>query len=159
MQNALLTIIIATFLTACVSYNLPDQKKRSTQQRQSSLNTENAEESFTGNWDAPENGFSSFSLNLTQSKNQIIGYHEAIALRGNRIDAALPTETKPSIVGTIANGIAHIQFKSAYGEDGRGKATITIHGNIIEWKITESYGVHYLPNSAVLTRQKLHDTK
>jgi len=107
---------------------------------------------FTGSWDSKENGDFAFSLDLTQKGNRLEGYHSAVALHGRRLDAVLPSDGPPSIVGIISGGVAKVRFQSGYS-DATGEATITLHGNKLEWKITGSSGVHYLPESCVLYRQ------
>ena len=71
-----------------------------------------------------------------------------ISQGGNRIDV-IPDETTIFGIVRADDGVGVITFNSAY--DGTGKATLTISGgNVIEWNITESYGEHYLPESATL---------
>ena len=108
-------------------------------------------EAFTGSWDFNAGNASSFSLELTQTGNRVQGYHTAIAHRGNRIDAVLPKEGKPSITGDVVAGVAHIHFRSGYS-DATGDATLTLKGNKVEWTITRSSGAHYLPASCILRR-------
>src|SRR5438874_6600535 len=74
--------------------------------------------SFTGSWDAPDSAASAFSLDLVQTGNRIKGYHTAIAHRGKRIDAVLPSEGAPSITGTASGGVARVRFQSGYNESG-----------------------------------------
>jgi len=105
---------------------------------------------FTGAWAAKTTEHSAFSLQLTQKGDQLEGYHSAVAQKGNRIDSALPGEDRPSIKGTIVNGVALVQFRSGYSE-ATGNATLTLKDGKLEWKITKSSGVHYLPDTAVLT--------
>ena len=107
---------------------------------------------FAGSWSFSVGNASSFSLDLTRNGNRIQGYHTAIARRGNRIDAVLPGEGKPSITGDIIAGVAHIRFHSGYS-DATGEATLTLKDNKLEWRITQSSGAHYLPNSCILNRQ------
>jgi hypothetical protein len=114
---------------------------------------------FAGSWDAPSSDVSAFSLDLTQTGNRIRGYHTAIAHRGKRIDAVLPSEGPPSITGIVTGGVAHIKFRSGYNDTGSGEALLTFRGNKLEWKITKSSGAHYFPESSVLFRQKRHQTK
>ena len=104
---------------------------------------------FAGVWDFNAGNASSFTLELTQTGNHIEGYHTAIAHRGNRIDAILPKEGKPSITGDVIAGVAHISFRSGYS-DATGEATLTLNGNKLEWKITRSSGAHYLPTTCIL---------
>jgi|ERR1700736_905869 hypothetical protein len=106
---------------------------------------------FAGVWDFNAGNASSFTLELTQAGNHIEGYHTAIAHRGNRIDAILPKEGKPSITGDVVAGVAHIHFRSGYS-DATGEATLTLKGNKLEWEITRSSGAHYLPTSCILRR-------
>ena len=109
---------------------------------------------LTGSWANAANAFGVFSLNLTQTGNRLQGYHGAIALRGKRIDAVLPSEGPPSIIGTISGNVAHVRFRSGYDEHGHGEATLTLRDHQLVWEITKSTGTHYLPTSAVLSRQK-----
>jgi hypothetical protein len=106
---------------------------------------------FAGVWDFNAGKASSFTLELTQVGNHIEGYHTAIAHRGNRIDAILPKEGKPSITGYLVADVAHIHFRSGYS-DATGEATLTLKGNKLEWTITRSSGAHYLPASCILRR-------
>ena len=110
--------------------------------------------SFTGSWDSPNGNVSDFSLDLVQTGNRIQGYHTAIAHRGKRIDAVLPSDGTPSITGTVSGGVAHVHFQSGYDESSSGEAVLTLRGNKLEWKITKSSGIHYFPMSCVLRRQK-----
>ncbi len=107
---------------------------------------------FAGSWFFSAGNAASFSLKLTQTGDRIQGYHTAIAHRGNRIDAVIPGEGKPSITGDIVGGDAHIRFHSGYS-DATGEATLTLKDNKLEWKITKSSGAHYLPSSSILHRQ------
>ena len=74
----------------------------------------------------------------------------AVALRGSRIDAILPSEESPSIAGFIENGVALVWFKSGYGDGGGGRAILSLAGNQISWRIVGSYGVHYFPSASTL---------
>jgi hypothetical protein len=108
--------------------------------------------SFTGSWASKANGDFEFSLDLTQKGNRLEGYHTAVALHGRRIDAVLPSDGPPSVAGIISGGVAEVHFQSGYS-DATGEATISLHGNKLEWKIIKSSGAHYLPESCVLYRQ------
>jgi len=114
--------------------------------------------SFTGLWDASNGDVSDFSLDLVQTGNRIEGYHNSIADRGKRIDAVERSEGTPSITGTVSGGVAHVRFQSGYDESGSGEAVLTLRGNKLEWKITKSSGIHYLPMKSVLQRQKNNRT-
>ena len=108
---------------------------------------------FAGSWDFSAGNAAAFSLELTQTGNRVQGYHTAIARHGNRIDAVLPKEGKPSVTGDVVAGVAHIHFRSGYS-DATGDATLTLKGNKLEWTITRSSGAHYLPTlwEPLLTR-------
>jgi hypothetical protein len=107
---------------------------------------------FTGSWVSKADDAIVFSLDLTQAGSRIKGYHIAVAHHGNRIDAVMPDDGRPSITGAVSRGVAHLRFRSGYSE-ATGEATITLHGNKLEWKITKSSGIHYLPTSSILYRR------
>jgi hypothetical protein len=109
---------------------------------------------FAGSWSDPPHDSGGFSLDLTQAGNRIQGYHTAIALHGRRIDATLHEDGRPSITGTVVDGVAHLHFQSGYDERGRGDALLTFRGDKLEWKITKTTGYHYLPSSCLLSRDR-----
>lgn len=150
MKYAVLMVFAASFLTGCLSDHSDSQRGLSSQPRIPSQSTGKAERNFTGSWAENGNETRAFSLDLKQNGNQITGYHSAVAQRGNRIDATLPSEESPSIAGFIENGVALVWFKSGYGSEGGGRATLSLDGNQISWRIVESYGVHYLPAASTL---------
>ena len=116
----------------------------------------NEKAGFTGSWGSKADDAVAFSLDLTQAGNHIEGYHSAVAQHGNRIDAVTPDDGQPSITGDVSEGVAHLRFRSGYSDAtdaATGEATITISGNTLEWKITKSSGVHYLPTSSTLYRR------
>ena len=108
---------------------------------------------FTGRWGTKDKKDGDFTIDLVQTDNQIQGYHSAVALHGNRIDAVLPEEGKPSIAGTVIDNIASVQFRSGYSS-ATGDATITHQNNKLVWTINSSTPGHYFPGSAVLYPQK-----
>ena len=150
MKYAVLMVLAASFLTGCLSDHSDSQKGFSSQPRIPSQSTGKAERTFTGLWADEGNDVRAFSLDLKQNGNQITGYHSAVAQRGNRIDATLPSEESPSIAGFIENGVALVWFKSGYGSEGGGRAILSLAGNQISWRIVESYGVHCLPDASTL---------
>jgi len=114
---------------------------------------------FTGSWSAQESPDFSFSLILTQVGDKITGYHIAIAHHGNRIDAVLPKEGDPSIIGTISKGIAHVRFKSGYS-DATGEAQIVFKKDLLEWSIIQkSPGDCYIPQTSTLYRENKIQTE
>jgi hypothetical protein len=108
-------------------------------------------EPFSGNWVTSEGG--NLSLDLGQKGSRLSGYHAAIVGSGRRIDAVMQGEGSPSISGTIDGTVAHVVFRSGYG-DGKGEATLTLRGGALTWQITRSSGIHYLPPHCVLQREK-----
>ena len=150
IKNAALLVFWASFLMGCFSHHSDSQKGFSSQRRIPSQSTGKAERTFTGLWADEGNDVRAFSLDLKQNGNQITGYHSAVALRGSRIDAILPSEESPSIAGFIENGVALVWFKSGYGGGGGGRAILSLAGNQISWRIVGSYGVHYFPSASTL---------
>lgn len=110
----------------------------------------NKNEPFTGSWSSKPNDYSSFTLDLVQTGTSITGCHIAVAHHGNRLDSG--DCPPPSITGKVISGVAHVRFQSGYSDDAAGTATIILHHHKLEWKIQQSSGVHYLPESCTLSR-------
>ena len=109
---------------------------------------------FTGSWDASESAASSFSLDLAQHGRHLSGYHSAVARDGKRVDAVLPTESSPSITGTVSGKVAHVRFQSGYDPDGHGEALLTLRRDgTLAWRVTRSVGAFCLPEVAILHHQ------
>jgi len=119
-----------------------------------SLAVAGIEPSLSGSWSTPEKPGGSFTLFLTQTGDAVTGYHTAIAHRGNRIDAILAEDGNPSITGTFTNGVARVNFKSGYS-DVTGQAEIVLKDGMVTWTILhKSSGGCYIPEHAVLHRDK-----
>ena len=101
---------------------------------------------FTGNW---YDSASLFSLDLSQTGDQLQGTHGVVAQNGNKIDSL-----DNSIKGSIQADKATIIFQSSFASD-TGTAQITfIDANTIYWKIiTPPSGEYYLPVQATLIKK------
>jgi hypothetical protein len=117
-----------------------------------SLASADVSEDFTGTWASKTTDAITFSLDLKQRGSRIEGYHNAVAQGGRRVDDVQPDTGHPSISGSVQGRVAYVTFSSGYG-DGTGEATITLNGNKLDWKITKSSGMHYLPSASVLHRR------
>jgi hypothetical protein len=108
--------------------------------------TESAAIDFTGHW---EDVSSTFSLDLSQSGEQLQGSHVVVAQEGNKIDSL-----DKSIEGNINGHNAEIKFQSSFSTNG-GTAQITfIDPNTIFWKMTTlPDGEYYLPAQATLVKK------
>jgi hypothetical protein len=110
---------------------------------------------FTGAWNGPNSDDYTFGFDLKQVGDQVTGYHNAVARHGNRVDAVLPEDGPPSITGTVSGKVAQVHFRSGYKEDAGGDAVMTLQRDgSLSWKITNSTGGHWLPESMVLQREK-----
>ncbi len=108
--------------------------------------TEAAAVDFTGHW---EDVSSAFTLDLSQSGEQVQGSHAVVAQQGNKIDSL-----DKSIEGNINGHIATIKFRSSFATNS-GEAEITfIDQNTIFWKMTTPPdGEYYLPAQATLIKK------
>lgn len=108
--------------------------------------TESAAVDFTGHW---EDVSSAFTLDLSQSGEQVQGSHAVVAQQGNKIDSL-----DKSIEGNINGHIATIKFQSSFSANS-GEAQITfIDQNTIFWKVTTPPdGEYYLPAQATLVKK------
>ncbi len=100
---------------------------------------------FTGHWVDPAMGF---TLDLSQSADQLAGRHEIVAQGGNKIDAL-----DNSIKGSVQADKANVTFQSSFTAE-TGTAQITyIDENTIFWKIvTPPNGEFYLPTDVSLKK-------
>jgi hypothetical protein len=121
---------------------------------------------FTGTWNYENDGYV-FSLDLGLTGDSVIGYHCAVTKNATRVDCNdlrsnpdISDTTFPSIRGTIRGNVATVTFESGYGMDSTGKpvsgqATMTLHGDLLDWKITtDGDGDYYLAREATLKREK-----
>ena len=101
---------------------------------------------FSGQW---YDAASLFSLDLSQTGDQLQGTHGVVAQNGNKLDML-----ENSIKGNIQVNNATITFQSSFATS-LGTAQITwIDANTIFWKIiTPPSGEYYLPAEATLTKQ------
>jgi len=101
---------------------------------------------FTGHW---EDAASAFSLDLSQTGEQVQGGHAVVAQQGNKIDSL-----EKSIEGSINGHLANIKFQSSFSTNS-GEAQITfIDQNTIFWKVTTPPdGEYYLPVQATLIKK------
>lgn len=110
---------------------------------------------FNGDWDWDDNGqfytITDFQVTLVQTGNVIKGQHCNVGMEGRRIDCSLD---EFSIVGTVNNNVAMVDYKSFYS-DTSGKATIKLLTNgKIEWLVTEEApGQTFFPKKAILSKQ------
>lgn len=118
-------------------------------QNSGQLNTPaQSEADFAGKWQSDPSYYSGFILTLEQNGNQITGYHSAVSQEGNRIDASIPNEDRPTIYGRVNGNVAKVTFNSSYG-NGRGDATLLLEGSKLTWVITrDNGGEHFLPKEA-----------
>lgn len=101
---------------------------------------------FTGHW---EDVSSAFSLDLSQSGEQVQGSHTVVAQQGNKTDSL-----DKSIEGNIKGHVATVKFQSSFSTTS-GEAKITfIDQNTIFWKVTTPpSGEYYLPTEATLVKK------
>lgn len=108
---------------------------------------------FLGEWDwndAPST--TTFSIDIKQHGNELIGQYCAVAQNGNKIDC--DDEENPNIDGVVdsAGKSAIVSFSSFFGAKN-GRATIKISGGHLIWHIVKkpSEGEFYAPKDAILT--------
>lgn len=103
---------------------------------------------FSGTWMWSE-GQESFVMTLKQQGDKVAGTHTAVGQEGAKADDGLDV-AGPTIAGVVKGDMA-ITFHTAYPDsDGHGTATMTKHGNILDWQISTSEGEHYLPKKALM---------
>jgi len=110
-----------------------------------------ASSDFSGTWHWAK-GKEELTLYLRQTDQKLSGWHAAIGQGGDKVDEVVKTDEQ-SITGEVAGNIAKATFRSGYPESkGGGKAELTLQGNTIRWRVIESSGEHYLPQTAKLSR-------
>ena len=108
---------------------------------------------FQGTWQYTATG-TEFTLNLIQKGSALSGYHYAVWLNGNRIDASADS-TDIIISGNInPSNEALIIFRSSYSNT-KGKVRLTkLSPSKIKWEIVKRpSGEYYLPDVAILVKQ------
>lgn len=138
----LITILSGVFIP--LSLTAPNASSESITQKQSN---------FIGTWlgDSKSDRYY-FALTITvQLDSKIKGYHEIVALNGNKIDNGYPG---PSITGTVKEDVATITFGSSFTLSKTGIAALKlISPDKIQWKtVKEINGENYFPDEMVLNR-------
>ncbi len=101
---------------------------------------------FTGHWEDPGTGF---TLDLSQTGEQIQGMHVVVAQGGNKIDSL-----DNSIKGDIKENKATVTFQSSFAASAGTAEISVIDENTIFWKIiTTPSGEYYLPQQATLIKK------
>ncbi|HZS08514.1 MAG TPA: hypothetical protein VFD58_27015 [Blastocatellia bacterium] len=108
---------------------------------------------FAGSWAVTFKSGAGFGIDLVQKGDRLTGWHSAVTSNASRVDAVERGSDEPSIRGRIEGTTATVTFTSGYG-DGKGKARLMLQDGKLQWQITESTGEHYLPDKAVLSRER-----
>ncbi|HEX3046284.1 MAG TPA: hypothetical protein VHY08_16120 [Bacillota bacterium] len=110
---------------------------------------------LSGEWSNNSVKFYFFSLTLTQTCDNLNGYHSGATANATRIDAVIPDDGNPSIFGTVQGKSAKVKFKSGYSE-AAGEALITLKdADTLSWKIINvTDDEFYIPEEALLKRDK-----
>jgi hypothetical protein len=105
---------------------------------------------FTGVWNWHTPG-ASFTLQLTQKQDSVIGYHCSVMQNGNRIDCSFEEEI--TIRGKLHGDSAVISFKSTYSRLFGDATIFKIASDTIKWKITKPpHGLYFIPRLAIMTQ-------
>ncbi len=89
-----------------------------------------------------------FSIRLFIQGGKLCGTHSSIAKAGKKVDEI--GGSKPTLSGQVVGATATVTFLSAF--EGKGKATITLRGERLQWHIVEEEGESWLPPDATLHR-------
>jgi hypothetical protein len=76
--------------------------------------------------------YQTFDVALVRVGDLIVGFHNAIAAWGNRIDDRTATDGPPSMVGRVRGDTATVEFVSGYSGN-HGLAQLVLRDNRLEW--------------------------
>lgn len=110
---------------------------------------------YTGSW-MWATGDDRLTLTLTQQGEHVSGYHFVSRASGGKVGGVSGGPGQlPSLSGEIHGPSAIMRFKSGTpGSQAYGHVRLTLRDPYLYWELMDSTSEHYLPQNAVLIRQK-----